>query len=225
MIKILLVEDDENLGTLLCEYLKAKKYETTLATDGLKGYDSFMKHKYDICILDIMMPYKDGISLAKDIRAINSQIPIIFLSAKSMQEDVIEGFKAGADDYMKKPFSMEELLFRIEAILHRTGKEDKSKVDKIQLGELLFDSNKRTLTFKGEVSKLTTKESELLKLLCENKNQTLDRNYALQRIWRDDTYFNARSMDVYITKLRKLLSKEPSIEIINVHGKGFKLLM
>lgn len=225
MIKILLVEDDENLGTLLCEYLKAKDYDATLATDGLKGYDSFMKNKYDICILDIMMPYKDGISLAKDIRLINSQIPIIFLSAKSMQEDVIEGFKAGADDYMKKPFSMEELLFRIEAILHRTSKEDKSQIDKIQLGELLFDSNKRTLTYKGEVSKLTTKESELLKLLCENKNQTLDRNYALQRIWRDDTYFNARSMDVYITKLRKLLSIEPSIEIINVHGKGFKLLM
>lgn len=225
MTKILLVEDDENLGTLLCEYLKAKNYETTLATNGVKGYDSFMKYKYDICILDIMMPKKDGISLAKDIREINSQIPIIFLSAKALHEDVIEGFKVGADDYMKKPFSMEELLFRVEAVLHRTKEKEEIVLDKIQLGELFFDWNKRTLTHNDIVSKLTTKESQLLKLLCDNKNETLDRNLALQRIWRDDTYFNARSMDVYITKLRKLLSKEPSIQIINVHGKGFKLIM
>jgi len=225
MVKILLVEDDENLGTLLCEYLKAKNYEATLATDGVKGYDSFMKYKYDICILDIMMPNKDGISLAKDIREINSRIPIIFLSAKSLHEDVIEGFKVGADDYMKKPFSMEELLFRVEAVLNRTKEKEEVVSDQIPLGELIFDWNKRTLTHNGEVSKLTTKESQLLKLLCDNKNETLDRNLALQRIWRDDTYFNARSMDVYITKLRKLLSKDSSIQIINVHGKGFKLIM
>lgn len=223
--KILLVEDDENLGSLLQEYMKAKGFDADWAKDGEKGYKSFMSQKYDICILDIMMPYKDGLSLAKDIRAINSEIPIIFLSAKSMQEDVIEGFRAGGDDYMKKPFSMEELLFRIDALMRRTNKQQDSQPDVFQLGVFLFDPNKRTLTRNDEATKLTTKESELLKLLCENKNEVLERNYALQKIWRDDTYFNARSMDVYITKLRKLLSPEPSIEIINVHGKGFKLLI
>lgn len=225
MTKILLVEDDENLGSLLQEYLKAKDYSTDWAKDGEKGYKAFMNQKYDICILDIMMPHKDGLSLAKDIRTINSEIPIIFLTAKSMQEDVIEGFRAGGDDYMKKPFSMEELLFRIDALLRRSNKHKENQPDFFQLGKFLFDPNKRTLTQNDETTKLTTKESELLKLLCENQNEVLERNYALQKIWRDDTYFNARSMDVYITKLRKLLSPEPSIEIINVHGKGFKLLL
>ncbi len=223
--RILLVEDDENLGSLLCEYLKAKGYQSDLATDGLKGYDAFMQNKYDVCILDIMMPYKDGISLAKDIRNINSEIPIVFLTAKSLQDDVIEGFKVGADDYMKKPFSMEELLLRIEVILKRTKKQQDSQPQDYQLGNYIFDPNKRILTFDGEQTKLTTKESELLKLLVDNKNDVLERNVALQQIWKDDTYFNARSMDVYITKLRKLLNKEPSIEIINIHGKGFKLIL
>ncbi|MEA3443243.1 MAG: response regulator transcription factor [Bacteroidota bacterium] len=224
MTRILLVEDDENLGSLLQEYLKAKGYDANWAKDGKKGYRAFMDQKYDVCILDIMMPHKDGISLAKDIKSINSEIPIIFLSAKSMQEDVIEGFRAGADDYMKKPFSMEELLFRIDAMMRRTNKKHDNQPDVFQLGKFLFDTNKRTLTNSNKVSKLTTKESELLKLLCENRNEVLERNYALQKIWRDDTYFNARSMDVYITKLRKLLSEETSIEIINIHGKGFKLI-
>ena len=223
MTKILLVEDDENLGSLLQEYLKAKGFDAEWAKDGEKGYQAFMNQTYHICILDIMMPYKDGLSLAKDIRAINSEIPIIFLSAKSMQEDVIAGFRVGADDYMKKPFSMEELLLRIDAITRRTTKKQDTQPDVFQLGKLLFDPNKRTLSENEEVTKLTTKESELLKLLCENRNEVLERNHALQKIWRDDTYFNARSMDVYITKLRKLLSSEPAIEIINVHGKGFKL--
>jgi DNA-binding response OmpR family regulator len=225
MTRILLVEDDENLGTLLREYLKAKGYDAELATDGMKGYDSFMQNKYDICILDIMMPYKDGISLAKDIRTINSEIPIIFLTAKSMQEDVLDGFQAGADDYMKKPFSMEELLFRVEAILRRSKKQVEQEPQIHELGKYKFDHNKRLLYYNDEPTKLTTKESDLLKLLVEKKNDVLERNYALQQIWRDDTYFNARSMDVYITKLRKLLNKEPSIEIINIHGKGFKLIV
>jgi two-component system, OmpR family, response regulator len=223
--RILLVEDDENLGSLLCEYLKAKGYDSDLAGNGLKGYDAFMQNKYDVCILDIMMPYKDGISLAKDIRTINSEIPIIFLTAKSMQDDVIEGFKVGADDYMKKPFSMEELLLRIEVILKRTRKQQDYQPQTYNLGNYIFDPNKRILTFDEEQTKLTTKESELLKLLVDKQNDVLERNVALQQIWKDDTYFNARSMDVYITKLRKLLNKEPSIEIINIHGKGFKLIL
>ncbi|MCF8370215.1 MAG: response regulator transcription factor [Bacteroidales bacterium] len=225
MTKILLVEDDENLGSLLQEYLKAKNYNADWAKDGEKGYKAFMNQNYDVCILDIMMPYKDGLSLAKDIRSINSEIPIIFLSAKSMQEDVIEGFRAGGDDYMKKPFSMEELLFRIDALIRRSNKHKENQPEIFHLGKFLFDPNKRTLMHNDAVTKLTTKESELLKLLCENRNEVLERNYALQKIWRDDTYFNARSMDVYITKLRKLLSSEPTIEIINVHGKGFKLII
>ena len=225
MTKILLVEDDQNLGSLLQEYLNAKGYQAFLATDGVKAYHMFMKDKYDLCILDIMMPYKDGLTLAKEIRQINSELPIIFLSAKSLQSDVIEGFKAGGDDYMKKPFSMEELIMRIDVILRRTSKMQTNQLEHINIGKFIFDPNKRTLEFEGEVHRMTTKESELLKLLYDSRNSVLERNIALQRIWRDDTYFNARSMDVYITKLRKLLSKEPSLEIINVHGKGFKLVM
>lgn len=224
MIKILLAEDDENLGTLLCEYFHARGYQATLATDGIKAYDAFMKDKFDVCVFDVMMPQKDGFSLAKDVRKINSEIPILFLTAKSMHEDVVEGFNTGADDYIKKPFSMEELILRIEAILRRSRKEESQEKHIFQLGRYQFDSNKRLLTFEGEVNKLTTKESELLKLLVDHKNDVLERNLALKKIWHDDTYFNARSMDVYITKLRKLLSKEPSIEIINIHSKGFKLI-
>jgi two-component system, OmpR family, response regulator len=222
--RVLLVEDDENLGSLLKEYLSIKGYETTLATNGLKGYDAFMQNKFDICILDVMMPYKDGLSLAKDIRNINSEIPVLFLTAKSMQEDVIEGFKAGGDDYLKKPFNMEELQFRVEALLRRSKKTVHPLTSTYQLGKYLFNPNTRTLTYDEEVNKLTTKESDLLKMLIEKKNDVLERNHALKEIWGDDTYFNARSMDVYITKLRKLLSKEPNLEIINIHGKGFKLI-
>lgn len=224
MIKILLAEDDENLGTLLCEYFHARGYKATLAADGIKAFDAFMKDKFDVCVFDVMMPLKDGFSLAKDVRKINSEIPILFLTAKSMHEDVVEGFNQGADDYIKKPFSMEELILRIEAILRRSRKEDSQEKHIFQLGRYQFDSNKRLLTFEGEVNKLTTKESELLKLLVDHKNDVLERNLALKKIWHDDTYFNARSMDVYITKLRKLLRKEPSIEIINIHSKGFKLI-
>jgi len=224
--KLLLAEDDENLGLLLKEYLIAKGFEAELFPDGEAAYKGFMKDHFDICILDVMMPKKDGFSLAKDIRIVNEDIPILFLTAKNMKEDVLEGFKLGADDYITKPFSMEELIFRIEAILRRTSQEGQSSAQQVfTLGRFSFDTLKQTLTEGDNVVKLTTKESDLLKLLCQNANKVLERNYALKSIWIDDNYFNARSMDVYITKLRKHLKDEESVEIINVHGKGYKLIM
>ncbi len=224
--KLLLAEDDENLGLLLKEYLIAKGFAADLYPDGEAAFKGFMKEHYDICILDIMMPKKDGFTLAKDIRIINSDIPIIFLTAKNLKDDVIEGFKIGADDYITKPFSMEELIFRIEAILRRTSQESLSAAEPLfTLGKYTFDTRKQTLSDETDTVKLTTKESDLLKLLCQNANKVLERNYALKSIWIDDNYFNARSMDVYITKLRKHLKDEPSVEIINVHGKGYKLIV
>lgn len=225
-IKLLLAEDDENLGLLLREYLIAKGFEATLFPDGEAAFKGFMKDHFDICILDIMMPKKDGFTLARDIRMVNNDIPLIFLTAKNMKDDVIEGFKLGADDYITKPFSMEELIFRIEAILRRTSQDSQSLSQQIyKLGRYTFDTRKQTLTNGEDVVKLTTKESDLLKLLCQNANKVLERNFALKSIWIDDNYFNARSMDVYITKLRKHLKDEPTVEIINVHGKGYKLII
>ena len=224
--KLLLAEDDENLGLLLKEYLIAKGYDADLFPDGEAAYKGFMKGHYDICILDIMMPKKDGFTLAKDIRIVNADIPVIFLTAKNMKEDVLEGFKLGADDYITKPFSMEELILRIEAILRRTSQENQASAQQVfTLGRFTFDTRKQTLAEGDNVVKLTTKESDLLKLLCQNANKVLERNYALKSIWIDDNYFNARSMDVYITKLRKHLKEEESVEIINVHGKGYKLIV
>lgn len=225
-IRVLLAEDDPNLGMLLREYLQAKNYDTDWAEDGEVAYRKFLDKPFDICLLDVMMPKKDGFTLAKEIREVNSDIPIIFLTAKSLKEDVLEGFKLGADDYMTKPFSMEELLLRIEAILRRSSllkSEDKQEVFKI--GKLTFNAKKQILMSDTDEVKLTTKESELLKLLCEHVNDVLERNYALKSIWADDNYFNARSMDVYITKLRKHLKMDPTVEIINVHGKGYKLTL
>ncbi|MDR2385461.1 MAG: response regulator transcription factor [Tannerella sp.] len=223
-VKIFFCEDDENLGMLLREYLQAKGYDTNLFADGDTGYKGFIKDTYDLCILDVMMPKKDGITLAREIRAVNQSIPIIFLTAKTLKEDVLEGFKVGADDYLTKPFSMEELLFRIEAILRRVKGKKAKDVSFYVLGKYVFDLQKQTLTFDDEVTKLTTKECELLSLLCAHMNEVLERNYTLKAIWVDDNYFNARSMDVYITKLRKLLKKDSDIEIINIHGKGYKLV-
>ncbi|MBK7182629.1 MAG: response regulator transcription factor [Bacteroidetes bacterium] len=225
--KILLVEDDPNLGNLLKEYLDAKGYATTLAVNGKQGYDVFSKDKFNICILDVMMPVKDGITLAKEIRAIDVNIPIVFLTAKSMKEDAIEGFKVGADDYITKPFSMEELLMRLQAILRRTESKAVKNSDQseFKIGKYKFDYQHQVLDLKGAQQKLTTKEAELLKLLCLHANDVLDRNFALKTIWNDDNYFNGRSMDVYIAKLRKYLKEDTSVELINVHGKGFKLLM
>jgi DNA-binding response OmpR family regulator len=224
--KLLLAEDDENLGLLLREYLIAKGYDATLFPDGEAAYKGFMRDHYDICILDVMMPKKDGFTLAKDIRIVNQDVPIIFLTAKNMKEDVLEGFKLGADDYISKPFSMEELIMRIEAILRRTSQENLQNAQPVfTLGRFTFDTKKQTLSEGENIIKLTTKESDLLKLLCQNANKILERNYALKSIWIDDNYFNARSMDVYITKLRKHLKDEPGVEIINVHGKGYKLIL
>ena len=224
-MRVILSEDDENLGSLLREYLIAKGYDTDLYPDGEAAYKGFQKNQYDLCIFDVMMPKKDGFTLAKEVRMINSEIPIIFLTAKNMKEDVIEGFRLGADDYMTKPFSMEELIFRIEAILRRTlGEADNTQVI-FKLGRFTFDARKQTLSDINDSTKLTTKESELLRLLCVNANKVLERNYALKTIWVDDNYFNARSMDVYITKLRKHLKEEEGIEIINIHGKGYKLII
>jgi len=224
-LKIFLCEDDENLGMLLREYLQAKGYDTDLFPDGEAGFKGFVKTKYDLCIVDVMMPKKDGITLVKEIRTINSEIPVIFLTAKNMKEDVLEGFKAGADDYITKPFSMEELVLRIEAIIRRVRGKKTKEQQIYTFGGMTFDTQKQLLTINGEQTKLTTKGSELLTLLCSHANDILERNHALKQIWEEDTYFNARSMDVYITKLRKLLKAEPNIEIINIHGKGYKLIV
>lgn len=224
---ILLVEDDPNLGTLLQEYLIAKGYSCTLETDGDKGLRAFLQGSFDLCALDVMMPIKDGFTLAKEIRNTDKNIPIIFLTAKSLKEDKIEGFQSGADDYLTKPFSMEELLLRIKAILRRTqgAASERKEVTSYEIGKLSFDYNRRILKeASGNEQKLTSKEADLLKLLCENTNDVLERSVALNKIWKDDSYFNARSMDVYITKLRKYLKADPELEIVNMHGRGFKLL-
>ncbi|MFZ0472159.1 MAG: response regulator transcription factor [Bacteroidales bacterium] len=224
-VSILLAEDDPNLGQLLKNYLSVKEYETVLVTDGAQALKLFRKDKFNLCLLDVMMPEMDGFTLAREIRAIDPNIPVIFLTAKNLKQDVIEGFKSGADDYLTKPFSMEELVYRIEAILRRSSRrENEAPMDQYTVGGFTFDVTKQLLTFQGQSQKLTTKESELLELLCRNRNQVLERNFALKSIWIDDNYFNARSMDVYITKLRKYLSKDRKVEILNIHGKGYKLL-
>lgn len=225
--KILLVEDDPSLGPLLQEYLEAKGFEIKLADDGKKGSDTFFKGSFDLLLLDVMMPVKDGFALAKEIRMVNKQVPIIFLTAKSMKEDTIEGFNVGADDYITKPFEMEELLLRINAVLRRTnkGRVADAQETKFQIGSYQFDSEKQVLQHHGEEQKLTTKESQLLRLLCIHQNDVLDRTFALKSVWSEDSYFNGRSMDVYVAKLRKYLKDDSKIEIINVHGKGFKLLV
>jgi DNA-binding response OmpR family regulator len=223
--RVLLAEDDENLGSLLQEYLQAKNFETDWVMNGEKAFKAFETHHYDICVLDVMMPVKDGFTLASEIRMVDRDMPIIFLTAKSMKEDVLEGFTRGADDYVSKPFSMEELIFRIEAILRRTSGSGGAGDDCYELGDFTFDTQKQTLSIGDQTQKLTTKETDLLKLLCNNMNKVLERNFALKAIWVDDNYFNARSMDVYITKLRKYLKPDPRVQIINVHGKGYKLIV
>jgi DNA-binding response OmpR family regulator len=224
-IRILLAEDDNNLGILLRNYLTAKNYETTLFTNGYLALEAFPTGLFGLCILDIMMPEMDGLTLARKIRLSHPGIPIIFLTAKNQPEDIIEGFKSGADDYITKPFSMEELLYRIEAILRRTTSPGVNRKDEFYtIGVYSFDPLKQLLVFKDQTIKLTTKESELLELLCRHGNEILERNFALKTIWIDDNYFNARSMDVYITRLRKYLKKDPSVKILNIHGRGYKLI-
>ena len=225
--RVLLAEDDRNLGSLLRNYLEAKGYSTTLCVNGEEATGMFSEKEFDFCILDIMMPVKDGFTVASEIRAVNKKIPILFLTAKALQEDKLRGFEAGADDYITKPFSMEELLMRMQAILRRT--EDASKnlpPDNIfTLGGYTFDYNRQALMFRNKEQKLTSKEAGLLRLLCVHANEVLDRSTALKEIWNDDSYFNARSMDVYIVKLRKYLKNDPRVELINVHGVGFKLVV
>lgn len=226
-INVLLAEDDKNLGSVLKAYLEAKGYSTTLCVDGKEALESFKRNEFEFCILDIMMPVMDGFTLAKEIRKIDKQIPFLFLTAKSMQEDKIYGFELGADDYLTKPFSMEELLLRIKAIHRRSesAKGDKAEESVFSFGNFTFDHNRQMLGNGKDQQKLTSKEADLLKLLCQNMNGVLDRSVALNKIWYDDSYFNARSMDVYITKLRKYLKEDPTVELINVHGVGFKLVV
>lgn len=225
-MKILLAEDDPNLGSLLQEYLTLKGYEADLAPNGDEALNRFVKTEYDLCIFDVMMPKKDGFTLAKEVRSANAAIPIIFLTAKSMKEDTLQGFRVGGDDYLTKPFSMEELLARMEAVLRRSQKADAGtpKATAFQVGAYQFDSERQTLTNGVESFKLTSRESELLKLFCQHLNQPISRSFALKSIWGDDSYFNARSMDVYLSKLRKYLRHDPNIQIINLHGEGFKMM-
>ncbi len=226
-IKIVLAEDDNNLGGLLKEYLEAKNYMVSWAKNGKEAADLFKKSGFDLCLLDVMMPMKDGFTLAREIRAMNKTVPIVFLTAKSMKEDAIEGFNSGADDYITKPFSMEELLLRLNAILRRTKNQISAddSIKEFDIGIYHFDCENQTLKANKKEQFLTTKEADLLRLLCLHKNDILDRNFALNSIWKDDNYFNSRSMDVFVTKLRKYLKDDPKVEIINVHGKGFKLLI
>ena len=223
--KILLVEDDNNFGSILRDYLILHSYETTLAKNGIEGLEKFRKHNYDLCILDVMMPFKDGFSLASDIRSINDEVPLIFLTAKSLKEDVIKGFKIGADDYLIKPFDSEILLFKIKSIFKRKislKKVSDTKVDYI-FSSFRYNSKFRELQFKNDKPiTLSPKEGKLLTLLLDNINDLTTREEALVKIWNDDNYFTSRSMDVYITKIRKYLSKDPKIKIENIHGKGFK---
>jgi DNA-binding response OmpR family regulator len=227
-IKVLLAEDDLNLGSLLKQYLDAKDFETDLYYDGDEAYKGYMKKEYDICILDVMMPKKDGFELAKNIRTFNKEIPIIFLTAKILKEDVLKGFKIGADDYITKPFNMEELIYRIEAVLRRAGRETTDNRKIFTIGQIVFDSNTQSIHLNYDDSttaKLTSKESDLLKLLCLHRDSVMRRDHALKVIWSGDNYFNARSMDVYITKLRKLLQMDSRVKIINKHGEGYKLIV
>lgn len=225
-IKVLLAEDDRNLGNILKSYLEAKGYPTRLCVNGKEALEAYKQEAFDFGIFDVMMPVMDGFTLAREIRLLDKKIPLLFLTAKSMQDDKLKGFEVGADDYLTKPFSMEELLMRMLAILRRIEPEEASKAKEgiYPIGNYAFDYNRQTLVLKEKSQKLTSKESELLKLLCDHLNDVLDRSLALKEIWNDDSYFNARSMDVYIAKLRKYLKGDPSVELINVHGIGFKLV-
>mgnify|MGYP003575016846 FL=1 len=229
MKKILLVEDDPNLGLLLQDYLQIKgNFEVVLCTDGEEGLKAFGKQSFDICILDVMMPKKDGFTLGKEIRKANQHVPIIFATAKSMMEDKASAYDLGGDDYITKPFRIEELLLRINALLKRVSvpqspQEEEPK--QFDIGSYTFDYTTQIIHFDGQQQKLSTKEAELLRLLCLKKNSVLTREEALIHIWHDDNYFNGRSMDVFLSKLRKYLREDPKVEIINVHGKGYKLVV
>jgi len=223
--KILLCEDDTNLGMVLKNYLELNDYEVVLERDGRLGLAAFQREKFDICLLDVMMPNMDGFALAEEIRDINPDIPLFFLSAKTMKDDIIQGYKLGADDYITKPFDSEVLLLKIKAILKRNEEMHREEVNaEFDMGKYHFNPRLRELTFDGKIQVLSPKENELLKMLCEYKNDLLSREIALKKIWGSDTYFNGRSMDVYIAKLRKYLKEDNTIEIVNIHGNGFRLV-
>jgi len=229
--KILLVEDDQNFGDVLRSYLEMHEYDVTLATDGEEGLKEFKKGEFDLTITDVMMPKKDGFSLARDIRQENTEMPIIFLTAKTLKEDVLEGFKIGADDYITKPFNSEELLYRVMAVLKRTQKapDPKEEIKEFEISDYHFNYPLRILTYNGggdkTKEKLSPKEAHLLRMFCMHKNDVLPRSEALKKIWGEDNYFTARSMDVFVTKLRKYLAQDEDIEIVNIHGNGFRLLV
>lgn len=226
--KILLVEDDQNFGAILKDYLMLNDFDVVLAKNGMEGFEKFKKDNYDLCILDVMMPYKDGYTLAKEIREKNKEIPIIFLTAKTMKEDVLKGYKVGADDYLNKPFDSEVLLMKIKAIIQRKSSEAKPENVKFefQIGQFHLNSKLRFLTFPNqEPIKLSPKENELLKMLALYEDDLMPRELALTKIWRDDNYFTSRSMDVYIAKLRKYLKEDPKVEVLNIHGEGFRLVV
>lgn len=230
--KILLVEDDQNFGDVLRSYLEMHDYDVTLATDGMMGLESYNNGEFDLCIFDVMMPKKDGFTLAKEIREKDTEMPIIFLTAKTMKEDVLEGFKIGADDYISKPFNSEELLFRIQAILKRSQQkaDPREEIKEFIIGKYHFNFPLRILTFdqgteEEEKEKLSPKEAQLLRMFAMYMNDILPRSEALTKIWGEDNYFTARSMDVFVTKLRKYLKKDENIEIVNIHGNGFQLLV
>ncbi len=224
---ILLVEDDQNLGFVIQDALKRKGYIVHLCRDGKEGLHKFNEQAYDLCVLDVMLPSKDGFSLAEDIRTVNAMVPIVFLTAKSQTEDRIAGFKAGGDDYLTKPFSHEELILRIEAILRRThGKADDPRDrDRFEIGTYTFDHRNLILSHPTEERKLTKKEAEVLRLLCMHQDQVLARELVLNMVWGDDTYFLGRSLDVFISRLRKYLKADANVQIVNVHGVGFKLVV
>ena len=225
--QILLVEDDDNFGTVLRDYLQLNGYKVVLTRNGLEGFEKFKKYEFDICIIDVMMPYKDGFTLAKEIRSKDKITPIVFLTAKSMKEDVLKGYKIGADDYLTKPFDSEILLKKLEVLIQRTQKNIKKSKPKsrILIGDFIFNPRLRTLIYKKDApTNLSPKENQLLLMLVENQNDLLSRNIALKEIWSDDNYFTSRSMDVYIAKLRKYLRQDASVEIVNIHGEGFRLI-
>lgn len=226
-IKILLVEDDPNFGSIMKSYLELNEYTVDLRTDGKQGLEAVQEDSFDICILDVMMPEMDGFTLAREIKKLHPDLPFIFLTAKSLKSDMLEGFKAGADDYVTKPFDSEVLLYKLKAILKRhaqTG-EDESKLLDFRLGKFDFNFTLRTLKFGDRIQTLSPKEARLLRMLCESQEGILLRKDALEKIWGDDNYFNGRSMDVFLARLRKYLKPDPSIEIANIHGNGFRLIV
>ncbi len=227
--RILLVEDDQNFGDVLKSYLEMHEFEITLAVDGIDGWNKFRQGEYDLCILDVMMPKKDGFTLGAEIREKDAEMPLIFLTAKTLKDDVLKGFQIGADDYIAKPFNSEELLYRIQAILKRSQKQadPREEIKEFNIGIFHFNYPLRILTNTRESDqvKLSPKEAELLRMFCMYKNDILPRSEALVKIWKEDTYFTARSMDVFVTKLRKYLKEDNNIEIVNIHGNGFQLLV